>query len=332
MTQFNAMTRLTAFTASILMLMCLSRADAQIIRAKLNEGFARTSSCDMSIDEMLGIRKDRAMDSPILGPGYPALWIAEVQYKPIRLRRIELPDPRTGTVQKELVRYMVYRVIRRDYTELAGDERAELERKLADPDLDPSNDLDPEFSLPLQMPRFLLETEDRAGNVMESYVDEVNVLVQNAVFHREMGRRGLNVKLLNSVEALKEIGDPVPASDPDAHLKAFYGVAVWRNVNPKADFFKVTMSGFSNAYRISGPPDDRVVEEKVVVQKFARPGDEFYQEEDEYRFVDEADLDGDKKIDVRYPRWEYRPRSVKLNIPDLDAVLRNARTGAAAAQ
>jgi hypothetical protein len=142
-----------------------------------------------------------------------------------------------------------------------------------------------------------------------------------------MGRRGLNLKLFNSVEGLQEIGEPVAAGDPDALQKAVYGVAVWRNVDDKADFFTVYMSGFSNAYRISADAaGNKVVEEKVVIQKFKRPGDEFRQEELEYRIVDDADLDGDGSKETRYPLWQYRPRRFNAQIPDLDNVLRNIRT------
>jgi hypothetical protein len=199
------------------------------------------------------------------------------------------------------------------------------------------------------MPRFLLETldtKDENGNgkvdpgedldgdgrwdlqsefVRQSYTDEISIDIQNAVFRREMGRRGLVLKLMNSIEAISEIGDPVPVSDPDALSKAIYGVAVWRNVDSKADFYSVTMSGFCNAYRISGPPENRVVEEKVVIQRFARPGDEFLQEEMEFRLIDDADTDGDGMADARYPIWRYKPRPAELKISDLDAVLRNAR-------
>ncbi len=317
--------RIVAVSACGLLIGAVSTCEAQIVRAPLSDGFARTSSISMSVDEMLGIRKERSLDAPIVGPGYPSLWIAEVQFKPIRLRRLELPDPKTGEVRKELVRYMVYRMIRRDYTELAGEERAELEKKLADPELDPSNALDPELLMPLQMPRFLLETTEKDGTVVHGYPDEVSVAIQNAVFQREMGRKGTDLKLLNSIEAISEIGDPIPTKDPDALLKAVYGVAVWRNVDPRADFLTVTMSGFSNAYRITGSPGERVVEEKVIVQKFTRPGDQYLQEEMELRFVDEEDIDADKKVDVRYPVWRYRAKRAQLEIPEMDTVLRNAR-------
>lgn len=312
---------------AILLTSASSVAFAQVVQAPLNDGFVKTSSIAMSVDEMLGIRKVRAAEEPILGPGYPALWIGEVQFKPLRLIRLSWTDAATGKTQQEIVRYMVYRMIRRDYTELAGAEKQDLELKLADPETDPSNVLDADTSRPLQMPRFVLQADEADGTPVTSWQDEVNVSIQNAVFAREMGRRGLNLKLFNSVEGLQEIGDPVPTSDPDALQKAVYGVAVWRNVDDKADFFTVYMSGFSNAYRIStDAAGNKVVEEKVVIQKFERPGDEFRQEELEYRLVLDADLDKDGSRETRYPFWQYRPRRFSAQIPDLDNVLRNIRT------
>jgi hypothetical protein len=305
---------------------------AQVVRAPLNEGFVRTSSIAMTVDEMLGVRKVRGASDPILGPGYPALWIAEVQFKPLRLMRLNWTDAASGEARQEIVRYMVYRVIRRDYTDLAGAEKAALELKLADPNSDPVNSLDPETTNPLQMPRFLLQAQELDGTVSASWQDEVSVAIQNAVFAREMGRRGRNLKLLNSVEALQEVGPPVSADDADALSKAFYGVAVWRNVDDKADYFTVSMSGFSNAYRVSKDAQGQnIFEEKVIVQKFERPGDEFLQEEIEFRLVDQADTDGDGKADVRYPLWQYRPRQFATQIPNLDQILRNISTSAPAA-
>jgi len=282
---------------------------------------------------------------------------------------LEIRDPKTGVVKKELVRYMVYRMILRDPTELAGAETEELRRKLADPNIDPLNALDPNVTVPLQLPRFILKTED--NDIKEVYVDEINLEIQKSVFQREFGRRGLKLKMHNSVEAIGEIGAPVlwsagPTSAFEARTVAkakaaadglnsrdskkvveeaeavaneltlsyaTYGVAVWRNVNPKADFFSVIMSGFSNAYRISTDADgNHLVEEKVIVQRFARPGDEFEQEEQEFRFIDDQDTDGDGKIDIRYPNWQYQARDAKLNIDHMDEVLRNAKVSFADAQ
>ena len=94
----------------------------------------------------------------------------------------------------------------------------------------------------------------------------------------------------------------------------------------------VSMSGFSNAYRVSKDAQGQnIFEEKVIVQKFERPGDEFLQEEIEFRLVDQADTDGDGKADVRYPLWQYRPRQFATQIPNLDQILRNISTSAPAA-
>ncbi|MCX7387366.1 MAG: hypothetical protein NTX48_11925 [Planctomycetales bacterium] len=325
--------RIAATMAAFLLWNVAETALSQQISAPLDSGFARTSSIAMSVDEMLGSRKTRALTEPILGPGYPAVWIAEVQYKPVRLRRLEVLDPKTGIAQKELVRYMVYRMILRDPTELAGAETAELRRKLTDPNVDPENTLDPNVTLPLQLPRFILKTEDQNHDLEKIYVDEINLNIQKAVFEREFGRRGLTMKMLNSVEAIAEVGKPVPGDDKDALSKAVYGVAVWRNVDPKADFFSVIMSGFSNAYRIStDEKGNRIIEEKVIVQRFRRPGDEFDQDEQEFRFKDDSDTDGDGKIDVRYPDWQWRVRDAKLNIDHMDTILRNAKVSFGDAQ
>ncbi len=332
MTQSLYSLRFAAVGVLLAILAGVPELGAQIIRAPLTDGFVRSSSIDMSSDEMLGTKKERAVDAPIVGPGFPALWISEVQFKPVRLMRLEITDPKTGAVQKELVRYLIYREIRRDYTELAGAERAELLKKLSNPETDPTNLLDPETTQPLQMPRFVLQTQDRDGMPLETYQDEISIEIQNAVFQREMGRKGIGLKLLNSVEAISEIGDPVSsdlAVEPDPLSKAVYGVAVWRNVDPKADFFAVYMSGFSNAYRIStGADGKRMIEEKVIVQQFARPGDEFLQEEMEFKFIDDADTDKDGTIDIRFPVWQYREKAVDLDVRDLDTILRNVRTTA----
>lgn len=304
---------------------------AQLIRAPLTDGFARTSSIDMSVDEMLGPRKPRAPEDAVVGPGYPDLRIAEVQFKSVRMMRMPVEDPGTTRVSNELVWYMVYRVIPRDFTELAGDGRDDLLNKLSDPDSDPANQLDPPRSLPIRLPRFVLVTED-AGEP-KTYVDEVNLQIQQAVFRRELGRRHPNQRLLNSVDGIVEVleEDTVSVNDPDPLSKALYGVAVWRNVDPATDFFSVYMSGFCNAYRITTDANGTtVISEKVIQQRFARPGDEFFQVEQEFRLVDDEDTDGDGAPDVRFPRWLYRPRSASLNVPELGPVLRNARAFQAA--
>ncbi|MCA9051661.1 MAG: hypothetical protein KDA89_23145 [Planctomycetaceae bacterium] len=335
---------------------------AQLIRAPLDSGFSRTSTVAMTVDEMLGSQKTRSDEQPILGPGYPALWIAEVQYKPVRYVRMEVTDPVTGETKPELVWYMVYRVIPRDYTELAGDSRDELLRKLDDPNRQPVNNVDEVVGLPLLRPRFVLHIDDSGEE--KDYADEVNRQIQQKVFLREFRERAAGLTLVNSVEAIQEVGEPVSVLDDDQLRSAVYGVAVWRNVDPKTDYFSVMMSGFTNAYRISrDAAGEMLVEEKVVVQRFGRPGDEFLQDESEFRFIDSAGIrpNGDLVLEIEgtgsvfppgrpepafvselrerlfsqdaaggsqqlsWPTWEYRPRTANLTVPAFEAILRNAK-------
>lgn len=335
----------------------------QLIGAPNNWGFNTTSSITATVDEMLGPFKERRDGEPVLGPGYPALWIAEVQWKSVRHRLMEVVDPRTGQKNLELVWYMVYRVIQRDYTELAGDSRDELLTKLNDPDVLPQNTIDDNEGQPLQLPRFILRTDDSADRL--EYVDEVNAEVQRSVFAREFQERAANLRLLSSVEAITEVTDPVSVDDPDPLSKAVYGVAVWRGVDPKTDYFTISMTGFSNAYRfVKNDAGEGEFQEKVIEQRFGRPGDEFQQTESEFKEIKSARMDNNNTVivdmdgtmvrfaegqpspafvaDLRnefledrlngrrpqrsWPIWQYQPRKANVTVNEFESVLRNIQT------
>ena len=69
---------------------------------------------------------------------------------------------------------------------------------------------------------------------------------------------------------------------------------MFRGIDPKTDYFTVYMSGFSNGYKLGpGPNDSQVVKRKTLVQRYWRPGDQFDEEEVEFR------VKGD-------PFWIYR--------------------------
>ncbi len=337
---------------------------SQLISAPRTEGFNTTSSITTTVDEMLGPYKERKVGEPILGPGYPDLWIAEVQWKSLRHRLMEVVDPRTGEKNMELVWYLVYRVIQRDCTELAGDSRDALLKKLSDPDVQPQNTLDGAEGYPLQLPRFVLRTDDSADR--KEYIDEVNIEVQRAVFAREFQGRAADVRLLSSVDGITEVLEPVSVNDPDPLSQAAYGVAIWRGVDPKTDYFTITMSGFSNAYRYMTDPTtgEGVFQHKVIEQRFGRPGDEFRQEESEFRQINGARLDKNGSVvvdmegvlarfrigqpspafvaDLRagfeerlaagrrpersWPIWSYQNRPARVTANDFETVLRNLRT------
>lgn len=283
----------------------------QTVSAPLDRGFVRSSSIVVSVDEMLGTRSQRAEGDPIIGPGYPALWIAEVQFKPPRLLRMPVTDPATGRTDNELVWYMVYRVIPRDYADLAGSEEARelLLQRLSNEATDPQNDQDEVMAPNLIVPRFVLQTLDEGAQ--QSYLDEINNQVRDEVLRREFRGRASRLRLLNSIEAISDVKKQVRADDPDALNSAVYGVAVWRDVDPETDFFRIEMYGFTNAYRLMLAEDGSIrIEDKCIVQSFRRPGDRFRQEEVEFR------VDGD-------PEWIYQPRDATLDIPEAISILRN---------
>jgi hypothetical protein len=284
---------------------------SQVIQAPLDQGFARSSSIVMNVEEMLGPRIKRDPGEASYGPGFPALWISEIQYKPVRMVRIPITDPATKKTANELVWYMVYRLIPRNYVDLAGnaEARANLQRRLEDVDVDPQNEVEPLRAETVLLPRFVLQTTDDGEE--ERYVDEVNHQAEQAIFRREFQREAKKLTLLNSIEAIAGIPEPVSMEDKEPLRSALYGVAIWRNVNPRTDFFEIEMTGFTNAYQMTSTEDGRLkIADKGVIQKFKRPGDRFDQPETEIRFIGE-------------PQWVYLPREATFELPDAISVLGN---------
>jgi hypothetical protein len=273
--------------------------------AQLKSGFAQSTGISIRVAEMAGATQkqpDGTAPAELFLPGYPNLWVMELQYKPIRMIRIDVRDPKTGQTNKELVWYMVWRGIRRDYTNYFVDaDKETIIRQLRDPALQPENPKDPMAKM-VFAPHFTLVTED--SDDQEVYRDWVLPEVQAAIARRE------GIRLQNSVQAIQPV--PELAAD-EKDQKLIEGVAIWRNVNPKTDYVGVFMTGFSNGYRIAkGPGGETVLERKTAYQRFWRPGDEFEQDEQEFRIKGK-------------PQWIYRPEPwsvkwptrVKTNVEEL---------------
>ncbi len=261
--------------------------------AQSENGFSQKTGITVTVGEMAGAvqkQPDGTAPKELYLPGYPHLWIMELQYKPIRLVRVNVTDPVTGRQQRELIWYMVWRGIRRDYTAyFQNTNKDELIRQLRDPNLQPENPADPRQPS-IMSPHFTLVTTDSGDQKV--YRDWVLPEVQAAIAKRE------GLKLKNSLQVIQEI--PALAENADDQV-AVEGVALWRNVDPKTDYLSVFMTGFSNGYRLGkGPSGKMMVERKTIVQKFWRPGDEFDQDESEFRIKGK-------------PQWIYRaePWTVK---------------------
>ena len=228
--------------------------------------------------------KDRGFETKVLAyatgeeiSAQSELWIFEVDYKPMRLMRVEITDKKTGKKSSQLVWYLVYRVMNRPIS------RPDIEE-----DLKPVNEKEPAPGPPIFIPEFTLVADD--NGVQRIYHDEILPEAQTAIISREVRSGGQTLK--NSVEIIGPIPPLVSPKDPDQ--KPYYGVVTFRGVNPETDFFTVYMSGFSNGYKLgSGPNDKQVVQRKTLVQKYWRPGDQFEEREVEFR------VKGD-------PYWIYR--------------------------
>lgn len=202
------------------------------------------------------------------------LWVLEVDFKPMRMIPVEVTDPRTGKKAREWIWYMAYRAINRP-----------VERRADETDTEPQNDYDVQPQRPLFVPEFTLLTSVTEGGPTEILRDTIIPEAEPLIRAREKR------ELKNSVSVVREIPEvtPVGAAAEDV----IYGVAIWRGVDPETDFFTVFMSGFSNGYRVTRGPDDKpLIERRIVMQEFWRPGDRFDQQEVEIR------LKGD-------PTWLY---------------------------
>lgn len=170
----------------------------------------------------------------------PNLWVHSLRFKTVRMLQIEVTDPKTKLPRTDLVYYVVYEAINR-----------EIERNAEDPATTPANAFDAPPGPELFVPEITLVIEDEVTELLSSDYqrvlrDEVIPEAQKRIEARE------RMKVRNSVQAV----GPVPAASPkdDPQPSAYYGVAMFRKVDPKMDFFRLVFSGFSNGYKlVKGP-------------------------------------------------------------------------------
>ncbi|QDT37292.1 hypothetical protein [Stratiformator vulcanicus] len=210
------------------------------------------------------------------------LWVLEVDLKPARLIRVGITDPKSGEKTEELIWYLVYRVKNRA-----------LKTPPETPDLDPVNVYDDPPGPSLIIPRFLLVTQD--GDAPVSHFDVTIPEAQAAIERREMRGDLKDTKLNNSVSIVQPIPKRLAEGEKPDRDDVIYGVAMWRNIDPETDFFRVALEGFSNGYQeMKGPGGQPMILRRVLVQDFWRPGDQFEEEEKEFQFKGG-------------PRWLYLP-------------------------
>lgn len=212
----------------------------------------------------------------------PDLWMLDVDFKPMRMRYVDVTDPATGETNRELVWYLVYRVYNRP---IRG---AEIQANTV-----PVNELDPPLTRPLFMPQLTLITYDRQESEipLQQMDDAPNKDIVEQLARIE-NRRDIKVK-----GSLDLIGELPPAADD---VKPVYGIAVFRNVDPDTDFFKVILKGFTNLYEVRDEEGGKRIWRKALVQRFSRRGDRYDPSQAEFEFI------GD-------PEWVYLPDAMIEN-------------------
>lgn len=217
------------------------------------------------------------------------LWVMQVDFKPMRLVRVETTDPKTGERRQELIWYLVYRAVNRP---LKSPTQADGKT--------PVNNYDPPPGPPLLIPEFTLVTDD--NSVQQVYPDVVIPEAEAAIAQREMRGADQRNVLKNSVEVVQ------PLPETGNTTRPIYGVATWRGVDPTTDNFRVYASGFSNGYKESkGPNGEPLILRREIVLDFWRPGDEFDLTEREFQVRTQ-------------PRWIYRADEAAPTDPGEDAI------------
>ncbi|WP_299461488.1 hypothetical protein [uncultured Gimesia sp.] len=192
-----------------------------------------------------------------------SLWVLDAIFKPMRMVRLDLTNPKTGKKEKTLVWYIVYKCILRP-----------IERPDDKNEFTPENAEVPPPGPPLFVPEITLITNDNGQQKI--YPNQILPEAEALINQRERGQ------FKNAVEIIGELPAETPLDSKEDN--AIYGVCVWTGVDPNTDYFTLLFSGLSNGYKnIEGPEGKPITLRKVLVQQYWRPGDEFGQQEQEFR-------------------------------------------------
>lgn len=203
------------------------------------------------------------------------VWQYEFSFTGLRQMARPIRQP-NGQVTQENIWYMVYRI--RNLGKSMG-----FEQVKANPNFDrqlyelqknkQAADTKTDF-----LPRFTIEgwvipaekTEYEKA-VYRDFIDPA--LVKRVQQKEDPGRR-----LLSTIE-MSQVNLPV-IQDPAAD--GAWGVAVWRDVDPRIDYLSVYVSGLTNAYRIKQDANGKIeLDQKTLQLNFWRAGDTVSEAEDE---------------------------------------------------
>ena len=265
-----------------------------------------------------------------------SVWALEFSFKPVRMLAVDVPQPE-GKMKKRLVWYLVYRV-----RNLGGHleplaepgQSATLRDRLAANELDDAGkalaakegevfkvfktktvDSLPKDAFPqvVFFPTIVLQSHDYD----KEYLDRVIPAALPEISKRERVGKPLHDAVTISRQKIE-----VSTADKD---NSVWGVATWEGVDPRIDFFSVSVQGLTNAYvfqdkaidfKLGDPPGKgRTYKQKTLVLHFWRPGDTIALDEKEvkYGMPVESDPNAQKAMNAKYGerdrldyRWVYR--------------------------
>lgn len=205
------------------------------------------------------------------------VWGLQFQFKPVRYVWVDIPQA-SGMMQRKLIRYLVYAV---------HNPGKALHPVAAENGVFKTERVD----LPIRfIPKFLFEIP----KLEKSYPDRTIPLAVRLIRQREDS----SVQLLS--------GDEISGREI-AVGATLWGIATWEDVDPRMDHFSIYVEGLTNAYQWTdeagtykvGSPlgTGRRLARKMLKLNFWRPGDEYFEHEDEIRYPAPGQVDYE---------WVYR--------------------------
>jgi hypothetical protein len=202
------------------------------------------------------------------------IWNLQFAFKPLRMITVDVPQP-SGKMQQKRIWYLVYRI-----RYLGGDLQPE-------PVEDEFGHTSHEVRRVSHEGRFFFpQMLLRAAELNKSYQDRIIPAAKEPIQDREVKGR----PLLNSVEISRK---PIPLSTPEDPIDV-WGVAMWEDIDPEADFLILDIQGLTNAYKPVDLPDSfkpgdepgtgRQLLAKTLRLYFWRPGDRWEEHEGEIQY------------------------------------------------
>jgi hypothetical protein len=209
------------------------------------------------------------------------VWVLDFKFKPVRMIWVDIPQP-SGFMQRKLIWYMVYSVTNTGKV-MHPVETEDLpyevfdKRQLAKVEMvDSPVRFAPEFLLEAQIRR-----PDKDKTILNKvYPDRVIPVAMAAIRLREDPNR----RFLTSVDMCRELKPG----------ETQWGVATWEDIDPKTFQFSVYVIGLTNSYRWTDQPGEykkgdaigkgRKLHRKILKLNFWRPGDQYYEHEEEIRY------------------------------------------------